>query len=240
MENFKKCPYCSEEILAVAKKCKHCGEWVKDVSTEETSYDNDSKLTQEKQLNQPYQYAIWMILLCYAAICFSMIDNIYAFDIKKGYGKFKLIIDIARFIPEYVSMLCSTVLWIILFWNLKNYLGQKQNGQSGLFITLTILQGILCLFNLLTDEDNGVLIVLSFLCTITYCVIMLIIGIRLSKTVIKAAFITYAIAIIPVTMISMALDDGIWGALLVIALDIYLLWSIKSEFDVEIQEENNE
>jgi hypothetical protein len=23
-----KCPYCSEEILASAKKCKHCGEWL--------------------------------------------------------------------------------------------------------------------------------------------------------------------------------------------------------------------
>ena len=23
-----KCPYCGEEILAIAKKCKHCGEWL--------------------------------------------------------------------------------------------------------------------------------------------------------------------------------------------------------------------
>lgn len=27
-EAKKRCPYCGEEILAVAKKCKHCGEWL--------------------------------------------------------------------------------------------------------------------------------------------------------------------------------------------------------------------
>jgi hypothetical protein len=25
---LKQCPYCSEKILATAKKCKHCGEWL--------------------------------------------------------------------------------------------------------------------------------------------------------------------------------------------------------------------
>ncbi len=28
MNETKACPYCGEEILAVAKKCKHCGEWL--------------------------------------------------------------------------------------------------------------------------------------------------------------------------------------------------------------------
>ncbi len=27
-EDTKRCPYCGEEILATAKKCKHCGEWL--------------------------------------------------------------------------------------------------------------------------------------------------------------------------------------------------------------------
>jgi hypothetical protein len=26
----KNCPYCSEEILSTAKKCKHCGEWLEE------------------------------------------------------------------------------------------------------------------------------------------------------------------------------------------------------------------
>lgn len=33
MEQTKRCPYCGEEILAVAKKCKHCGEWLEPKET---------------------------------------------------------------------------------------------------------------------------------------------------------------------------------------------------------------
>ena len=34
MKETKNCPYCGEEILAVAKKCKHCGEWLEAKVTE--------------------------------------------------------------------------------------------------------------------------------------------------------------------------------------------------------------
>ena len=27
-KDIKQCPYCGEEILTTAKKCKHCGEWL--------------------------------------------------------------------------------------------------------------------------------------------------------------------------------------------------------------------
>ena len=38
MKKKIKCPYCSEEILRTAKKCKHCGEFIdKDSRVEEVA-----------------------------------------------------------------------------------------------------------------------------------------------------------------------------------------------------------
>tara|TARA_B100000085_G_C18448141_1_gene473667 strand:+ start:353 stop:586 length:234 start_codon:yes stop_codon:yes gene_type:complete len=37
-QNKISCPYCSEQILASAKKCKHCGEFIdKDVRNEDVA-----------------------------------------------------------------------------------------------------------------------------------------------------------------------------------------------------------
>ena len=44
MPEYKKCPYCAEEILAEAKKCRYCGEFL------------DEELAQEKQ-EQKYKVA---------------------------------------------------------------------------------------------------------------------------------------------------------------------------------------
>ncbi|MCH5309897.1 MAG: zinc ribbon domain-containing protein [Prevotella sp.] len=41
MKETKNCPYCGEEILAVAKKCKHCGTWL------EESHQSDTPMGQK-------------------------------------------------------------------------------------------------------------------------------------------------------------------------------------------------
>lgn len=40
MEEKKICPYCGGEILAVAKKCKHCGKWLTETEVIPQQYRN--------------------------------------------------------------------------------------------------------------------------------------------------------------------------------------------------------
>lgn len=43
-QETKTCPYCGEEIMAIAKKCKHCGEWLDEEENkdeEEEEVDDD-------------------------------------------------------------------------------------------------------------------------------------------------------------------------------------------------------
>ena len=45
MEKTRNCPYCGEEIMADAKKCRHCGEWLEEEPIPEQSQEAENTET---------------------------------------------------------------------------------------------------------------------------------------------------------------------------------------------------
>lgn len=58
MEQTKKCPYCGEEILAVANKCKHCGEWLDKGKPSQQSKSEKDDYEQLDNLSEHYSHLV--------------------------------------------------------------------------------------------------------------------------------------------------------------------------------------
>ncbi|MDR0758128.1 MAG: zinc ribbon domain-containing protein [Tannerella sp.] len=61
----KNCPFCGEEILATARKCKHCGEWLEEQTETEIEAPESTLITNFN--------STWLVRACWAAMIFTIV-----------------------------------------------------------------------------------------------------------------------------------------------------------------------
>lgn len=70
-KHTKICPYCGGEIMFVAKKCKHCGNWLEErpqpydrrnINSQQSSNNRQIDNKNSNHTDAPYYVFLWLLL----------------------------------------------------------------------------------------------------------------------------------------------------------------------------------
>ena len=152
----KNCPYCGEEIMATAKKCKHCGEWLVEVTNVASQ---QQPVRMESYFDSKYLYdKVWMNILFWLTIIGAFIQAVHnsGVTVSESTHSYLRYIQWASEIPEAVGgFLCGAgeICFVIL---LMKVFSNFHKPLKGWFITYIIFSVIILFIYLLSeDSKNG-------------------------------------------------------------------------------------
>ena len=205
MKKTKRCPYCGEEILAIAKKCKHCGEWLEEKSPQIPSLTSDTELKEkpaieniasgedEKTLskniplsNIAIQCLFWVSIIgLVITTAHGLIQEGEMLNTSIGAGKTRIIMATLNFfstIPEWIGLVLEAFGIIVLLLTTRQAMSNMRQSFDKLFEWLVFATGASTALLVLIDfMDNGIAIALaSFLFMLIQMILQIILGIKIS------------------------------------------------------------
>ena len=77
MNDFKKCPYCAEEIKVAAKKCKHCSEWLEkndNIQAEKSQAPSSNIIKKTKGIYTKHKLVVYLIFGVLAVLVLAVLS----------------------------------------------------------------------------------------------------------------------------------------------------------------------